>query len=237
VGIIGMTIDHSVLADARALWDYHRLGMTFERADVILGLGSYDPTVAEHAADLFLAGRADWLMFTGFAGKHDNLLKSPWGAPEAEVFREIAVGRSVPPQRIVVECEATNTGENLLLSMKKLAADGIACRSVICVTKPNMERRVRATARLRVPDVTVFVTSPPCEFDAYCLGRFDPEVVINLMVGDLQRIERYPALGYQAAEDIPTSVKASYERLVAAGFNRHLIEASAGARPNNERNA
>jgi len=221
-----MSIDPSVLADARVLWDYHRLRMEHTRADVVLGLGSYDPSVAEHAADLFLAGRADRLMFTGFAGKHDNLLKSPWSAPEAEVFRDIAIARGVAPERIIVECEATNTGENLLFSMKKLAREAIACGSLIVVTKPNMERRVRATARMRIPDVAVFVTSPPCEFDDYCLDRVDPEMLVNLMVGDLQRIERYPALGYQAPEDIPAAVKASYERLVAAGFTRHLIASS-----------
>ena len=196
--------------------------MEYARADVILGLGSYDPTVAEHAADLFLAGRADRLMFTGFAGKQDNLLKSPWSAPEAEVFKGIAVARGIAPERIIVECEATNTGENLLFSMRKLAGEGIACGSLIVVTKPNMERRVRATARARIPDVAVFVTSPPCEFEDYCLNRFDLELVVNPMVGDLQRIERYPALGFQAPEDIPASVGAACQRSIAAGFTKHL---------------
>jgi uncharacterized SAM-binding protein YcdF (DUF218 family) len=219
-----MSIDSSILMDARVLWDFHRLGVQFDTADIILGLGSYDPTVAEHAADLFLAGRARWLMFTGFARKHDNLLKSPWNAPEAEVFRDIAIQRGVASDHIVIECEATNTGENLRFSMNRLMARNIPCGSLIIVTKPNMERRVRATARLCLPDADVSVTSPPCEFEDYCLTRFDPEVVINLMVGDLQRIEKYPALGFQAVEDIPSGVRASYARLVAAGFTKHLID-------------
>jgi hypothetical protein len=74
--------------------------------------------------------------------------------------------------------------------------------------------------------VAVVVTSPPCAFEDYCLDRVDPEMPINLMVGDLQRIEQYPAFGYQAPEGIPAAVKASYDRLVVAGFSRHLIASS-----------
>ncbi|HCH71013.1 MAG TPA: YdcF family protein, partial [Ochrobactrum sp.] len=42
----------SVLNAARVLWDYHCIYDPLETADVIIGLGSYDPRVAERAADL-----------------------------------------------------------------------------------------------------------------------------------------------------------------------------------------
>jgi hypothetical protein len=45
------------------------------------------------------------------------------------------------------------------------------------------------------------------------------------MVGDVQRIRAYPALGFQIPQDIPAGVWEAYERLVSMGFDKHLIEA------------
>ncbi len=43
------------------------------------------------------------------------------------------------------------------------------------------------------------------------------------MVGDLQRIKEYPKLGFQIVQEIPDEVWNAYEKLVAAGYNKHLI--------------
>jgi hypothetical protein len=48
------------------------------------------------------------------------------------------------------------------------------------------------------------------------------ERVINIMVGDLQRIRIYPAKGFQIPQDIPDEVWTAYERLVKWGFTKHL---------------
>ena len=60
-----MSFEMRVLSDAKLLWDYHRLGAAATTADVILGLGSYDLSVAKYAAQLFLENRAPWLAFAG----------------------------------------------------------------------------------------------------------------------------------------------------------------------------
>ena len=43
------------------------------------------------------------------------------------------------------------------------------------------------------------------------------------MVGDLQRIREYPKLGYQIEQEIPAKVWRAYEKLGAAGYDKHLI--------------
>ena len=43
------------------------------------------------------------------------------------------------------------------------------------------------------------------------------------MVGDLQRIRIYPALGFQIPQEIPDDVWEAYERLVAAGYDSRLV--------------
>ena len=141
-----------VLTDAKLLWHYHCLvGSESEaglgKADVILGLGSYDGGVAEHAADLLLAGNARWILFSGGSTRRDDLLKSPWSRPEAVEFRDIAIGRGTPEASILVEPLSTNTGENFRFSLARLAELGVSCSSLIVVAKPYMKRRARATGR------------------------------------------------------------------------------------------
>jgi hypothetical protein len=44
------------------------------------------------------------------------------------------------------------------------------------------------------------------------------EKVIDIMVGDLQRIKLYAEKGFQVYQEIPTEVWKAYERLVELGL-------------------
>ena len=44
------------------------------------------------------------------------------------------------------------------------------------------------------------------------------------MVGDLQRIKFYPRLGFQIKQEIPDDVWQAYEKLVALGYDKHLMK-------------
>jgi hypothetical protein len=67
------------------------------------------------------------------------------------------------------------------------------------------------------------VTSPPFSYEEYVGPIVDREAMINIMVGDLQRIKLYPAMGFQIPLEIPAGVWDAYEKLVAAGFDKHLV--------------
>ena len=77
---------------------------------------------------------------------------------------------------------------------------------------------------MHLQEVEFATTSQPCSFEDYCLKRYDPELIINLMVGDFQRIALYPAMGFQAEEQIPDEVNGAFERLVAAAFLQEYHE-------------
>ncbi len=47
--------------------------------------------------------------------------------------------------------------------------------------------------------------------------------VIDEMVGDLDRIMRCPALGFRSPARSGAQVMDAWERLVARGFDRHLV--------------
>ncbi len=211
---------------AKKLWHYHQLRHRLQKADAILVLCSYDVRVAERGAELFLEGWAPLLIFSGGLGAITGKM---WSEPEADRFAGIASGMGVPPERMLIENRSTNTGENVMFTKALLAERMIDPGKFILVQKPYMERRCFATFKKLWPEKEVLVTSAQVSFEEYLEQYSNRELtaddVVNIMVGDLQRIKVYPARGYQIQQDIPDDVWSAYEELVEAGYNKHLVNA------------
>ena len=207
------------------IWSYHQLGHELVRSDAIMVLCSHDTSVAEYAAQLFLDGWAPLLIFSGGAGAITQRL---FTEPEADRFAAIAISLGVPADRIIIENQSTNTGENVQFTRQLLAARAIDMRTLILVQKPYMERRTFATFRKVWPEPSICVTSPRVSLDHYLRHyaneALSPDDVISIMVGDLQRIRLYPDKGFQIPQPIPDDVWVAFRELVAAGYDRHLIE-------------
>ena len=208
---------------AQTIWDYSHMNQELKKADCILALCSLDTRVAERAARLFLDGYAPYLLFSGGVGK---LTEDIFTKPEAEVFADVATQLGVPKESILIESRSTNTGENVQFSKALLAERGLNFSSFILVQKPYMERRTYATFMKVWPGMDFTVTSPQISYASYPTKDISKEKVINIMVGDMQRIREYPAKGFQIPQEIPVEVWGAYEKLVAAGFNKHLIRES-----------
>ena len=214
-------ISNETLQLAKKLWDYHHMHHAPEKADCILALGSHDLRVAERAAQLYLDGWAPILIFSGGLG---NFTKEMWTETEADQFAGIVMNMGVPEASILVENRSTNTGENILFTQKLLAQKDLDPESFIVVQKPYMERRCYATFKKHWPDKKLIVTSPQISFEDYPTEEIPLERVINIMVGDLQRIKFYPGKGFQVYQEIPTDVWQAFEQLVASGFDNHLMK-------------
>lgn len=214
-------IDPPMLQHAKKLWDYHHMNHTLVNADCILVLGSHDTRVAERGAELYLQGWAPLLVFSGGLG---NFTKDLWQEKEADLFAKIAIKMGVPQEAILVENRSSNTGENILFTQQLLKKKNLDPQSFIVVQKPYMERRSYATFKKHWPDKQLTVTSPQIAFEDYPNEEIPLHRVINIMVGDLQRIKVYPTKGFQVYQEIPGDVWASFEALVAAGFDQHLIK-------------
>jgi uncharacterized SAM-binding protein YcdF (DUF218 family) len=215
-----MTVDREALELGRILWDYHHMGHAPATCDAILALGSHDLRVAERAADLWLEGWAPLLLLSGGLG---NLTLGVWSEPEADRFAAVARAKGVPDNALLIENKSTNTGENIRFTAQLLADKGLDPHSFLVVQKPYMERRSYATFKVHWPDKDLRVTSPQIAFEDYPNGEIPMARVIELMVGDLQRIREYPAKGFQIPQEIPERVWAAFERLVALGYTGHLI--------------
>lgn len=214
-------ITNEVRDSARVLWDYHCLDLGLNHTDIVLALGSHDERVATHAAQLIIQDYAPLLVTSGGLGK---VTSETWTVTEGERFAQIAKILGVPESKIIVEETATNTGDNITKTRELLIAKGVRITSGILVTKPYMKRRAYATATRQWPEVKWFVSSPSLSFDDYPDTDVSIERMIELMVGDLQRIKVYADKGFQIPQDIPDEVWKCYEQLVEYGFDKFVIK-------------
>lgn len=209
---------------AEKIWAYHHMDHQLIKADAIIVLCSHDEMVAKKGAELFLDEWAPLLIFSGGLGA---ITRNFWTDPEADRFAAIALEMGVPAERIVIENQSTNTGDNVRFTKKLLLERNLDLKKFIIVQKPYMERRSYATFKQFWPEAEVVLTSPQVNFDEYLKTysnrQLSADDVISIMVGDLHRIRFYPERGYQIAQDIPTDVWNAFEELVAAGYDRHLI--------------
>lgn len=205
---------------ARLIWDYHQMGHPLQRCDVAIGLGSHDMGVSEYTAELFHAGWFPTIVFTG-AVNPTHPERFPRG--EAIHFREQALSLGVPASAILTEPNATNTGLNITLSRAVLQAAGIRPHTVMLIAMPYMQRRAYATCRKAWPEVEVVCASQPLEFDDYTKTIGDEHLVIDMLVGDLQRVVEYPRLGFAIEQPVPKDVHDAYQQLLTDGFTRRLL--------------
>ncbi len=64
--------------------------------------------------------------------------------------------------------------------------------SVLLISKPYEERRAYATARKLRPEVEIVSASTPMTLDEYVNSTSDARLVIDMLVGALQRLMIYP---------------------------------------------
>jgi uncharacterized SAM-binding protein YcdF (DUF218 family) len=208
---------------ANILWEYNNFRHPLEKADGIFLLGNNDIRTAQYAADIFLQGYAPLLILSG-SHTRNTTQKNFWTKPEAEIFAGVAVKQGVPMEKIIIENKATNTGENVQFTQKLLEEKGITINKLLAIQKPYMLRRSYATIKQFWPDVDVIMSGPDIPFDRYPEGYLPKDHIINIMVGDTERIMRYPDSGYQIPQDIPDIVWEAWEELVKRGYDKHLIK-------------
>lgn len=206
------------------LWDYMCLHQIPQKADCIIGFGCYNEDVARRAAQLYLAGCAPRLLFSGGLGRNTRTM---WMQSEAERFARIAIEEGVPESEIMLESKSTNSGENLLFS-REMLKDLLPSRPrILGVHKPYMERRLFAAFPVYWPEAQVQVTSWQQSFEEYVAGvhRWNrtQEDTIQMIVGDFQRLDVYAQRGYQIPQSIPRQAQEAFQALVELGYTAQLI--------------
>jgi uncharacterized SAM-binding protein YcdF (DUF218 family) len=216
------SLDSRTREHVEALWRFHARSDDPPDVNAIVCLGSYDLRVAERTAELAAAHPDAVIVVTGSYG---NWTRGIFEATEAEIFGRVLVDRGVPSSRITLETKAANIGENIAFTRDLLGRRTTG--TALFVTKPQTQMRVRATIPVQWPEVSAAVTAPRLSIEDYRSPEDGLTPLINEMVGDLQRMLAYPALGFQVRVEVPPDAMAAFEFLKSAGFTRHLMPATA----------
>ncbi len=215
------TLNDQIRADVAVLWDFNQMHHQLRPVDLGIGLGSHDLGVAAYAAELYHRGMFPTIVFSG-ANAPTTVERFPRG--EAVHYREHALELDVPDSAILVEPKATNTGENIDFTRAIVEAQALDVSSVMLISRPYQQRRAYAMCRLRWPDVDLICASQDVSLDDYIAGIGDVDRVVNMLVGDTQRVWVYPQHGWAIEQHIPDSVHNAYDRLVAAGFTSRILD-------------
>lgn len=210
--------DSRTMAKATDLWDYLSSFASTSRADAIVVCCSYDLRVCDYACELVKSGLSDQLVISGNRG---NWTRHLWERPEAHVFYERALARGLAGSAMLVEDQATNFGENVKLS-RALLPDADC---VIFVTKPAAVLRLKLTIEAQWPGIQSHVSCPNVRFPDDVSNVIGVLGAINEMVGDIERIQTYPGLGYQVEHELPEHVLSAWRELIEGGFTHHLLPA------------
>jgi uncharacterized SAM-binding protein YcdF (DUF218 family) len=206
---------------ARIIWDYSQMNHRLEPADAIIAMGSMDLRVAERAAELWNKKLSPIIVASGGFGR---LTSSRWTESEAQKFAKVMLAKGVPEQNILVEDRSTNAAENFEFSTEALKEKGIQPKRLIIVTKPYMERRAYATVRKLFPDIEVQLASPEISYENYPTDEIPKDLMINILVGDAQRLMLYPEKGYTIPQDTPKEVEDAMNQLIKLGYDKQLIK-------------
>lgn len=217
------SIPDNVRVDVETLWNFHRIDDTLRPVDIAIGLGSHDASIATYVADLYAERLFPLIVFTG-ANAPTTVERFPRG--EAVHYREIALDAGVPDSAILIEPKATNTAENFEFTRELLDSRGYTVQSALIVSRPYQQRRAYTTAKKLWPSVEFLCSAVQQPLGEYVQSIGDPKRVIDMLVGDTQRLTVYAEAGYSIPQEIPEDVQAAYRRLVEAGYDSRVIPAS-----------
>jgi uncharacterized SAM-binding protein YcdF (DUF218 family) len=172
----------------------HLISTPIKAADLLFVFGTrgdVDRRVDE-ACRLWREGLFRWSIVSGGVTPGSTL-------SECEIIKTAMVARGIPPDRILEEHRATNTGENVIFSLPVIeAALGLAnIRSVICLGNSWTARRYPMTLHRFWPEVEKMLITVDSFDIPLSLWHTDPEFRIRVL-SEWDKIEPYKAKGFIA---------------------------------------
>jgi uncharacterized SAM-binding protein YcdF (DUF218 family) len=172
----------------------HLISTPIKPADLLFMFGTREDVAqrVDEACRLWRAGLFRWSIVSGGVTAGSTL-------SECEVIKTAMVERGIPPDRILEEHRAMNTGENVIFSLPILeTALGLAnIRSVICLGNSWTARRYPMTLHRHWPEVEKMLITVDCFETPLALWHTDPEFRTRVL-SEWDKIEPYKAKGFIA---------------------------------------
>jgi uncharacterized SAM-binding protein YcdF (DUF218 family) len=172
----------------------HRISTPIKAADLLFVFGTREDVDrrVDEAGRLWREGLFRWSIVSGGV-----TLGSPLS--ECEIIKAALVARGIPPDRILEEHRATNTGENVMFSLPLIEAalgrENI--RSVICLGNSWTARRDPMTLHRHWPEVEKMLITVDSFDTPLSLWHTDPKFRVRVL-SEWDKIEPYKAKGFIA---------------------------------------
>jgi uncharacterized SAM-binding protein YcdF (DUF218 family) len=172
----------------------HLISPPIKPADLLFVFGTREDVGlrADEAFRLWREGFFRWSIVSG--GVTPGSILS-----ECQIIKTAMVQRGIPPERILEEHCAANTGENVIFSLPIIeAAIGLRnIRSVICLGNSWTARRYPMTLHRHWPEVEKMLITVDGFATPRALWHSDPEFRIRVLA-EWDKIEPYLARGFIA---------------------------------------
>jgi uncharacterized SAM-binding protein YcdF (DUF218 family) len=172
----------------------HLIRTPLKPADLLFLFGTREDVERrfDEACRLWREGFFQWSVVSGGVTPGSAL-------SECEIIKAAMVARGIPPQRILEEHRALNTGENVIFSLPVLdAALGLKnIRSVICLGNTWTARRYPMTLHRHWPEVEKMLVTVDSFETPLALWHTHP-VLRKRILHEWDKIEPYMARGFIA---------------------------------------
>jgi len=181
-------------AEIAAINAAHLIETILEPADLLFVFGTREDVElrVEEACRLWREGFCRWIIVSGGMTPGAD-------ASECEIIKTAMVARGIPPERVLEEHSATNTGENVVFSLPIIdRALGLAnINSVICLGNTWTARRYPMTLHRHWPQVEKMLVMVDSFETPRALWHTDAEFS-RRMLHEWHKIEPYKARGFIA---------------------------------------
>jgi uncharacterized SAM-binding protein YcdF (DUF218 family) len=172
----------------------HLISTPMKPADLLFVFGTREDVArrVDEAHRLWREGFFRWSIVSGGLTPGSPL-------SECEIIKSAMVAKGIPPERILEEHCATNTGENVIFSLPVIdAAIGLASiRSVICLGNSWTARRYPMTLHRHWPEVEKMLITVDDFATPRTLWHTDAQFRIRVLA-EWDKIEPYLAKGFIA---------------------------------------
>jgi uncharacterized SAM-binding protein YcdF (DUF218 family) len=172
----------------------HLISTPIKPADLLFVFGTREDVErrVDEAVRLWREGLFRWSIVSGGMTPGSKL-------SECETIKTAMLARGIPPERILEEHRAMNTGENVIFSLPILeAAIGLKnIRSVICLGNSWTARRYPMTLHRHWPEVEKMLITVDSFETPLALWHTDA-VLRTRVLSEWDKIEPYKAMGFIA---------------------------------------
>lgn len=211
-----------VIMSAAELWSYLSPKIHLDVFDCIIVCGGHDRQVILKATELYNVGRAKKIIVSG------GLVRKVYGEKEEErkeayILRDLLLREGITTEDILIESNSINTTQNFTLSVELAEGLGYNFKKYLMIQKPYVILRTILTLKKVSHNVQISVSSQDISFSDYLSGDIPQEKILNMLVGEVQRIIEYPKIGWTVETSIPTQVLRAYNYLIDQGYTQRLF--------------